>query len=39
MTNRQIGTVLIEYNSEIKFNRHGQKPEVPENLLKVDDLK
>lgn len=39
MASRQIGTVLIEYNSELKFNRHGKKPEMPENLLKVSDLK
>jgi hypothetical protein len=39
LTNRQIGTVLIDYNSELKFRRHGSTAQVPENLLKIDDLK
>lgn len=39
MTNRQIGTVLIEYNSELRFHKHNAQVVIPENILKVDDLK
>ena len=37
MTNRQIGTVLIEYNSELRFHKHNAQVVIPENILKVDE--
>lgn len=39
LTNRQVGTVVIEYNAEVEYKYDINEIKIPDNLLKDEDTK